>query len=483
MDIGRNEPCPCGSGKKYKRCCGVPHVDALEAAASVLRATQTSAEAKVWRFLQKDLGEGSLADAWEEFAASASGFDAGRDEEALFRPWVTYDWVPWEPITLSRGGQVNRPTVTLMALAQPDHGFSKAESAFLFSVAATPFSFHEVTALEPSRTITLRDLMMGATLTVYDRLGSTNIEPGQILFARPTAFETAGLVIGSGQFVIPPMFKKHILKLRKELKPRLRRFSYERLHEVDPDLRSMYFAIREQLVDPPMPELVNTDGDPMEFHTLTYTIASVEAALTALAPLAGDDTERLMTEATRARPGGSPRAAFSWAVPGNRKHAGMSNTVIADFKLSGTTLKVEVNSAKRAKRVKAEIAKRLGDHAILVRDERLPMDEALAKAATEPESRRDRAARLRNEELQARPEAQAAIEKMLTEHYATWPDTPLPALNGKTPRAAMRTREGRERVEALLAEFERVQDRGTLKMPRYDFNQLRAMLGLPLREA
>lgn len=23
--IGRNEPCPCGSGKKYKRCCGLPH--------------------------------------------------------------------------------------------------------------------------------------------------------------------------------------------------------------------------------------------------------------------------------------------------------------------------------------------------------------------------------------------------------------------------------------------------------------------------
>ncbi len=21
-DIGRNDPCPCGSGKKYKRCCG-----------------------------------------------------------------------------------------------------------------------------------------------------------------------------------------------------------------------------------------------------------------------------------------------------------------------------------------------------------------------------------------------------------------------------------------------------------------------------
>ena len=22
LDIGRNAPCPCGSGKKYKKCCG-----------------------------------------------------------------------------------------------------------------------------------------------------------------------------------------------------------------------------------------------------------------------------------------------------------------------------------------------------------------------------------------------------------------------------------------------------------------------------
>ncbi|MCY0903282.1 MAG: SEC-C metal-binding domain-containing protein [Firmicutes bacterium] len=22
VSIGRNDPCPCGSGKKYKKCCG-----------------------------------------------------------------------------------------------------------------------------------------------------------------------------------------------------------------------------------------------------------------------------------------------------------------------------------------------------------------------------------------------------------------------------------------------------------------------------
>jgi uncharacterized protein len=25
--IGRNDPCPCGSGKKYKRCCGAPRAE------------------------------------------------------------------------------------------------------------------------------------------------------------------------------------------------------------------------------------------------------------------------------------------------------------------------------------------------------------------------------------------------------------------------------------------------------------------------
>src|ERR1700761_4194759 len=36
MKIGRNQPCPCGSGKKYKRCCG--DLDARRAASVAARA-------------------------------------------------------------------------------------------------------------------------------------------------------------------------------------------------------------------------------------------------------------------------------------------------------------------------------------------------------------------------------------------------------------------------------------------------------------
>ena len=28
VKVGRNDPCPCGSGKKYKKCCGAGQSDA-----------------------------------------------------------------------------------------------------------------------------------------------------------------------------------------------------------------------------------------------------------------------------------------------------------------------------------------------------------------------------------------------------------------------------------------------------------------------
>ncbi|MBL8291522.1 MAG: SEC-C domain-containing protein [Bryobacterales bacterium] len=32
LEVGRNSPCPCGSGKRYKRCCGVNAPPILHAA-------------------------------------------------------------------------------------------------------------------------------------------------------------------------------------------------------------------------------------------------------------------------------------------------------------------------------------------------------------------------------------------------------------------------------------------------------------------
>jgi hypothetical protein len=479
MDIGRNDPCPCGSGKKYKRCCGAPRTDPIASAAHEIRAAQESAQAKVKRFLRDELEDNAMDNAWEEFDLSEDGLDPRRDETELFVPWVLYDWEPWEAAKEGKRPRYARLSPAWVAQVERQDAFSPAESDFLISVLMTPTSFHEVLSTEPGRTLTLRDIMLESELTVLDSRASSDVQPGDIIYARLVPFADVTLFVGSGQLVIPPKFKGFILDTRKQLRPRLRKLTGEKLCQDETVLRAVYFDVRGAIVNPPRPEMQNTDGDPMEFHTLTYKLASVEAAIVALAPLAGEAPEDLLAEANRARPGGSKRVTFSWTCPGNPKHGGMSNTVLADFKVNGATLTVEVNSENRAKSVKIEIAKRLEEGATLVRDDRVPMDHALRAAATKPESKRERAARQRDEELQALPEIQAMIGKMTADHYSTWPDVPLPALKGKTPRVAMKTREGRERVEALVVDFERQQSAG--RVPPYDFNQLREMLGLPLR--
>lgn len=37
MTIGRNDPCPCGSGKKYKKCCAVKRDSALSGLNAAIR--------------------------------------------------------------------------------------------------------------------------------------------------------------------------------------------------------------------------------------------------------------------------------------------------------------------------------------------------------------------------------------------------------------------------------------------------------------
>lgn len=49
--------------------------------------------------------------------------------------------------------------------------------------------------------------------------------------------------------------------------------------------------------------------------------------------------------------------------------------------------------------------------------------------------------------------ADQGIRRRLSEHYSTWPDYPLPALSGKSPRDAMKTAEGRASVEALIRDM------------------------------
>jgi hypothetical protein len=82
---------------------------------------------------------------------------------------------------------------------------------------------------------------------------------------------------------------------------------------------------------------------------------------------------------------------------------------------------------------------------------------------------------LKDLESEIPPEIREAILKdYLDQHYQKWLDTPLPALNGKTPRTASKTEKGRRRVEDLLRSMEYHHQE---KM-EYDISWIRKELGM-----
>lgn len=76
--------------------------------------------------------------------------------------------------------------------------------------------------------------------------------------------------------------------------------------------------------------------------------------------------------------------------------------------------------------------------------------------------------------------AAGVIEQVLRKHYANWCNEPIPALNDQTPRQAMATASGLERVKGLLRMYEDGEQRQSTeqKRPAFSFQFLWDELGL-----
>jgi len=84
-------------------------------------------------------------------------------------------------------------------------------------------------------------------------------------------------------------------------------------------------------------------------------------------------------------------------------------------------------------------------------------------------------------ELMQQPEVRAQVEQMQRRHYESWPEIPIPALNGRTPLEAVRDNDGREMVDALITQFERDASRMQVPVGPETFTALRRRLGLSPR--
>lgn len=478
VEIGRNDPCPCGSGKKYKRCCQAGPLDLMEEAARRVRRIQDQLEPKLVRFVRSLHGERCLDEAWEEFACGCDELERDGPEMQLFHPWVIYDWIPELP---GRAGRANNLSVARLYLNEHAAELRPEEARFLEKTFTAPISFHDVVEVERGRRLRVRDVILQSEQDVFEKSGSETLWVGDVIFARVVPYDGVALMIGSGAVALPPIEKQPILRLRERLRKNVGQPTPEMLLAGAREFRALYLSMRDKVMNPAPPVLNNTDGDPLEFHTITCEVESADAAFHALKSLAkGEAEEDLLHDATFDRDGRLRKVEFGWTKAGNRVHRSWENTVLGQVTIEGTKVTVEVNSAKRAQKIQAEIRKHLGGTARRLTVSIKPLEEALQdydQIRDTPEEMKRRAA---DAAWRAGPEVQEMMRQVLERQWEGWVKEKIPALDGKTPFQAVRTPEGREMVEALLLQFERSGPEPSGH--GYDFNRLRRKLGLRTHE-
>jgi len=440
--VGRNEPCPCGSGRKYKKCHG-------RTAAEPRRATPDADPRHVLdarcvdRLLEFAVDRFGMA-----FLRSVRPFSDPTQATQLARPWSVYGYV------------VEGATVVDHYLEEHGRTASRKEREWLEAQRAAWLSIWEVTAVEPGASVDVRDLLTGATRRVREVSGSETFVVHDTFLGRVVDTGDVSVLCGVHPRPLPPIEGNDVVGAARRKLRRKSEVPVERLRAADvgPHLiRQWERAVArfdEWRATPPV--LTNTDGDPLlvtvdHFDVAPGTEAEVRAHLAAMEDVAPPEPHEE-----------PPAFVFrrSRIVRGEEVEA----IVVGVARLAGAELRIETNSIARADalraRVEAACGARLRHRA---REHSDPLSTRRPQPTSPPEP--------------PDPELEQLAREAESRQRAAWLDESIPLLGGLTPRQAVRTREGRTAVDLLLKSFENQQRRARPDAP-FDISDIRRELRL-----
>jgi hypothetical protein len=481
MDPGRNEPCPCGSGKKFKHCCLRAELGAAETPQQTLhrrvRAAIQNLTQDLLRFVDKYQGRECFAEAWAKFSPEEdAAFDPKSPHVPVFIPWFFHQWSPAAESTRFPELAARAATVSGEFLARRRRHLDPLLVHYLEACTATAFSFHEVVQVEPGRGFLLRDLILGRERFVCEISGSQSARRGDIMFAQVVDIDGLSLLDGSGQIVIEPGDKPAIIELRKAMREETELKDTALLRAWDVELIGLYIDFAERRLNPQLPKLQNTDGEALVLHKLVFSIADARAAAAAFDAAQLGDDESVVSDRERTTADDKPlEGEWTWMRLGNAMHKDWDNTTLARLELKDGQLRIEVNSVERAARARSLIERVLGVNAEF-RVTKLESSESLLQRARQSPAP---AKRSEDDKLMQLPEVREKLREMLLGHYTAWLDTELPILGKRTPRQAVRDADGREAVGALIAQVERDAQKKTPPLDLGITQMLRRELGLP----
>ena len=423
----RNDPCPCGSGKKYKQCCLKSEniqrdSDRSEAVPKAIQWIFT----KYGQIAREALHKGFFGGLHDDDYAMLQDLPGDSYEGIMINAmeWFLADGL----ITLK--GQDHRVADLLLDRGGPL--FSAEQRQWIELLTAMPLRLYEVVAVIPDESITLRDMMRPESqpVVIREKSGSRQANPYDLMAARILSvenhFELSGAVYAFN--------RNRSWDLIEELQ--------DELEGVEPDsplakeITSViipYHWLQLFVNAFEMPQLIDhVTGEPLLFVTDHYRVLDWDALDQALSGEAD--------------------------IEGSREE-GWNRFFEGEDGLTRSSISIDVG--KRPDRIK--VSYRTQKYA----DEGRPWFEAVVGTAVAFVSReisdpKGMLANLQPNEGKATsvpetlpPEILTEfIEKRIHQLYADWADKPLPVLGDRTPCEAIQTPEGLEQVKFLLHTYE-----------------------------
>jgi hypothetical protein len=446
---GRNAPCPCGSGRKFKHCCLTKQQTAVTAYTGQDRR---SAFARLVRFSEHAVFAEEIRLAGilfrggrYDFATEAQREELEADEQAqlAFIEWFLLD----HDLFRDDG------TIAEQFLAARGADLSTGERTWLERMAASCLRPYEVAEVRPDEGLGLRDLWTDEVVQVRERLGTRQLVRWDIVAVRVVQGPNHALVMEGVPYLYPPDARDAILAELLSNHRRRRRepatddpaVFFKRVGMVFHHLWLDHVALRA------MPTVVTPEGDLLAPTKAVFDIADrakVSAALEDHPALERQDD-----------------GSFTWLQP-TESYARILGTIT----IGAGRLTLEAMSESRGEQGRKLVEQLLGDAVRFRVTSHENFERTLAQG---PRDEPDPASTLP-------PELEReVVAQFYDQHYRSWPDVPLPALGGRTPRKAAKLKSTRPRLEALLKQLENHAERDRLAgRPAADLGWLWGELGL-----
>jgi SEC-C motif-containing protein/antitoxin Xre/MbcA/ParS-like protein len=450
LSISRNARCPCGSGRKYKRCCLADEEQAVR------EARFDDAVGRRIQDWSADQFDNEIGSALEEFVGPERVMDD--DDIQIFATWFHNDR------ELAGGGTPAERYAARSDLAAPERDAAS-------QIAAAWLGLYRVVAVEPGRSLTLEHLLDGTRVEARSPHVSREAIRWDILLARVMDGDPPSLWGPTRSF--EPCEEP-------ELRAELARLAGSPVDEVDERALAMTFrrhALELMRFLPPSrsaePSFFTLEGDPVVFGSAIWVVHDVAAVAERIRELAGllpGDPLELDITASRAslvlqRP---PLPPGALALESSAVDA-LDTIPIATLRLEGGELHSEAMSEQRLAQTIEIVAADFGELVQLRSRDVMSVDEALAARGA---NRRDSAAH-RVDAVE-----RGLVGDLVTERMRRWLDEPHPLLDGRTPREAV-AGAGRAEVVQLLRQIENGAERARRRgEPAADVARLRDELGL-----